>query len=74
MPGVVVEPDGVGFDLSVQLPGAQLDGQGDTAVLQRDDQVIVLVAWFRIKGRRIKSVLPQNRKQSENIQYKSIIE
>ena len=44
VPGVVVEPDGVGLDLRVQLAGPQLHGQRHPSVLQRDVQVVVFVS------------------------------
>lgn len=44
MPDVVVEADGAGLDLGVQLLGAQLNGEGDPAVLQGHVEVVVLIA------------------------------
>ena len=44
MPGVVVEPDGVGLDGRVQLACAELHGERDAAVLEGLVHVVVPVA------------------------------
>ena len=44
VPGVVVEPDGVGLDGRVQLACAELHGERDAAVLEGQVHVVVPVA------------------------------